>query len=312
MKIWGAAKLAPQFYFQRKETEMKISADHHFSIGEQHLKQGKPCQDYAISGEFENLYFAIVSDGCSGGQNTDVGARFTALSAGAAIKNSWFLNCDAFDEKIVGEIDIEQNIIQRGTYRILGLKEEDMLATCLYACFSDSGGFAHILGDGVLAWKSADGLISMRRFDWADNAPMYPIYRENNFRTFTQFHGGNIEARRLTAEEWIYAPNRGHEHVKTSEFTVGDGIKGQTEAFSALCLEGQKIEFVAIFSDGITQVENMDWKDAVFEMLSFKNTAWAFAKRRAISFLKNTRDSGKRPMDDLAYAVIRIGQEYAK
>lgn len=288
---------------------MKISADHHFSIGEQHLRQGKPCQDYAISGEFENLAFAIVSDGCSGGQNTDVGARFTALSSRAAIRNSWALKHSGLDEKVVEEINIEQSIIQRGTYRMLGLTEEDMLATCLYACFSEEGGLAHILGDGVLAWKSSDGLISMRRFDWADNAPLYPIYREDNFRAFVRFHGGDITSQRLTAEEWAYSPEGGYKHVKTSEFSVADGIKGQTELFSAIRVKEQKIDFVAIFSDGITQIENMDWKSAVVEMLSFKSAAGAFAKRRAISFLKTARESGKKPMDDLAYAVIQISRE---
>lgn len=292
---------------------MKISADHHFTIGEQHLKQGKPCQDYAISGEFENFCFAVVSDGCSSGQNTDVGARFTALAARAAaaavIKNFLAGNHDAFDDGLAEEIDIEQHIIQRGTYRMLGLKKEDMLATCLYLCFSKNSGIAHLLGDGVLAWKSAEGQIVMRRLEWSENAPLYPIYREDNFLAFIKFHGGSIEIPALTMEEWVYTPSSEYEHKKTSAFSIADGIRGHTELFSAERIRNEKIEFVAIFSDGVAQIKNMDWKDIVVEMLSFKTTAGAFTKRRAIRFLKNAYQLGKRPIDDLAYSVVKIEGE---
>src|SRR3989344_1416575 len=112
---------------------MKLFSDHHFSIGEQHFRQGKPCQDYALSGEFENISFAIVSDGCSGGDNTDLGARLTALAAASAIKAQWTGTGQIFyNENTDLQIDNELSVVQRSTYRMLGLTQKDMLATCLY------------------------------------------------------------------------------------------------------------------------------------------------------------------------------------
>lgn len=285
---------------------MNLSADHHFSIGSQHLRQGKPCQDYALSGIFENVSFAIVSDGCSNGENTDVGSRFTALSTAAAIKNHWAINRSVINENDPKEIAVKQSIIQRGAYHMLGLTREDMLATCLYACMSGEGGFMHVLGDGVIAWKLKNGAIVMRKLDWARNAPLYPVYGEDNFSSFTAFHSADEKTPALTAEEWKYEPNDGYFYTKKSEFTVAEGIKGHIEIFSKARIREEAIEYVALFSDGISQVENTNWKDVVVELFAFKSMTGSFAKRRVISFLKHAAETNKKPVDDLACAVIHI------
>lgn len=270
---------------------MNLSTDHHFSIGDQHLRQGKPCQDYATSGIFENYAYAIVSDGCSSGGETDIGSRLTALSTAVAIKNHQDIN-----------------IIQSQMYRALELKREDMLATCLYASISEDGGFIHVLGDGIIAWKEKNGSVAMKKLDWAGNAPLYPIYKEDNFSSFMRFHDGE-DVFAFTAEKWLYEPEKGYEFVGKTAFTVADGIKGYSEFFSKERILNENIEFIAVFSDGVTQIENMDWKDTVTELLAYKSIAGAFVKRRVISFLKNGALTGKKPIDDLACASIHIDLE---
>ena len=287
---------------------MHLTTDHYFSIGEQHLRLGKPCQDYALSGNFEKMAYAIVSDGCSSGAHTDIGARFTALAAALAIKNQWAKTKQIFFGNAAGEIDIQQNIILHGTYHMLGLRPEDMLATSLWACASQEGVLFHALGDGVMAWKSKNGSIIMEKLEWALNAPLYPIYGEDNFQTFIEFHGGNANLHALTSEKWKYAPTSGYEPLGKNEFSIAEGIQGISKVFGKAKIDAEEIEFIAIFSDGVAQIENMDWKEVVLELLSFKNTAGSFVKRRTISFLKK---DGKA-IDDLACAVIRIEKNRAQ
>ncbi len=65
---------------------MSLKTDHTFQIGLQHLQTGKPCQDFALSGTIaDDLVYAIVSDGCSSGGMTDIGARLMVLATKRAI-----------------------------------------------------------------------------------------------------------------------------------------------------------------------------------------------------------------------------------
>ncbi|MBR1034034.1 hypothetical protein, partial [Bradyrhizobium liaoningense] len=68
---------------------------------------------------------------------------------------------------------------------------------------------------------------------------------------------------------------------------------------------------IAVFSDGVTQVDGMDWRDVVTALMSFKSTGGAFVKRRMLRFLKDCQAHGKGPIDDIAMACIHIDHEAA-
>ena len=68
----------------------RFYVDDYFHIGQMHLGSGKPCQDYSFSGIIDEGAFAIVSDGCSTGRHTDVGARIIVLSTVNAIQR-WLM-----------------------------------------------------------------------------------------------------------------------------------------------------------------------------------------------------------------------------
>ena len=178
---------------------MKFSTDHYFQIGHAHYTAGKPCQDHSLSRSNGSVACAIVSDGCSSGGNTDVGARILTLGTLQAIRD----HAKARDGSLAtAEVSItarQQKII--GTARpILGLEPTDMLATCAYAYCTQEGALVRLHGDGVIGWKYHDGTISMRRYEWADNAPFYPSYEGVDLDAFANHHGGNTEAVRFTEE----------------------------------------------------------------------------------------------------------------
>lgn len=289
-----------------------FTTDSYFHIGQMHLTQGKPCQDYAFSSVFGSIGFAVVSDGCSSGRHTDIGSRIFALSAATAVNQYANMPSDFFGiANIKSDICRQQEAAAEFAKKSLGLELKDMLATCGYVYLSLSGGFANLRGDGVIAVVYKNGEIKMLSCQWDKNTPFYPAYASDNFKQFINFHGGDASGKVLKVEAWKHSLN---EFVKEKEelVSIADGISGITQKFSPADLEN--ISFVSVFTDGVMQVGNiaggggdfLDWKDVVIQLVSFKTYAGEFAKRRIIRFLKDQQKDGKIPLDDIAYAVVMI------
>ncbi len=282
----------------------QLYTDHHFHIGSTHLTSGKPCQDYANSVVYNNAALAIISDGCSTGGHTDIGSRVLALSIMAAFRDHWITNRDALSETVPQEISLRQEIVSAGIRQLLNLQPQDMLATCVYAYISPNGGFVHVQGDGVVIFKYQNGCIEVSRFEWSDNRPFYPAYNEFGLSNFIQAHGDNLNNLRLSEEKWMRKNEEEFIDCGTANFTLSEGIGGIVMDIPEKLLIN--LEFIAVFSDGITQIDKLDWKSAVQMFTAFKNTKGAFAKRRMIRGIKDTQKIGKGPIDDIACAVVRV------
>lgn len=280
-----------------------LQTDSYFHIGHDHLNKGQPCQDHALPGVCGNAVYAIVADGCSTGGHTDVGARIVTFATAQAICEHWNTTHNLEGEETSREIAARQKAVIAGARAMLGLVRNDLLATCAYAYVGPDNGFVHLQGDGVVAMKSRSSEIRMTRYDWADNMPLYPAYAGDGFQEFISAHGGDLGAIKLTSQHWLYEPENGFIEQGGEEFTLSQGIRGIT-----IPLALEDLEYIAVFTDGVTQVEGVDWKDATLKLLAFKTTAGDFAKRRCIRFIKDSQRTGKGPLDDIAYAVIRIDQ----
>jgi len=268
-----------------------------------------PCQDYALSGVYDGAAFALVADGCSTGGDTDVGARILARSTVAAIREHWATFRNALGDTTPQEISVRQRVVTAGSREMLGLCNRDMYATCIYQYIAPGGGYVHLQGDGVFAYKMRDGHITMCRYEWMpDNEgyvrPFYPAYAADGYASFIKAHGGDVNEKRLTKECWGYTLDEGFKQLRREEFTLGEGIRGVTQTITAEELE--TLDCSAVFSDGVTQIEGLDWKDAVVQLLAFRRTRGYFAKRRMIRMIKGIQKSGRAPIDDIAYAVVRV------
>ncbi|MCX6742692.1 MAG: hypothetical protein NT116_00460, partial [Candidatus Parcubacteria bacterium] len=224
----------------------------------------------------------------------------------AALQNHWLTNGQINPELTIPEIRLNQKIKLASSCQLLGLQPNDLLATCIYAYLSPQGGVIHIQGDGVVALKFKNQNILMYRYEWQDNRPYYPAYAENRLIDFIAAHGNDLQAIRLKAETWQSINNQ-QLLLQTSELTLGQGLQG-------ICLNidkndlDQELEYIAVFSDGVTQIDNVKWQDAVIDFLNFKNTKGEFAKRRMIRGISEMIKLNKGPLDDIAYAVIRLDQ----
>jgi len=280
--------------------------------------QGKPCQDHALSVTDEHTSCAAISDGCSAGAETDMGARVLTFSAIAAMR--------AYHEEVGGSIcatrvvekvNEQQRLVLASVRAALSLARDDMLATCGYVYLTQKGGVAHLAGDGVIALKYRSGNITMYHYDWG-KAPFYPQYREEASGAGYVREHGTQETDALTEEEWHYQQGSEIPIVRTGSrtFTVAEGMCGVTKVFSKEALSDE-IDAVALFTDGVMRVENVEWQQVVRELLSFKTTAGQFVKRRLSRALKDFRELGKGPLDDIACAVVHVssvtneGEEHA-
>ncbi len=288
---------------------MKLYTDDYFHIGASHLGSGQPCQDYALSRALEDgsMAYAIVSDGCSTGGRTDVGSRVIAHTAEVAIRDYWKRYGDETITTEWRDINLHQQVLLKSAKGLLGVEQRDLLATCMYAYVTPYGRFVHVRGDGVVALVYASGRIVLRKSEWVHNMPLYPAYFEDNYVAFIRAHSA-IDVP-FIEEVWEYEPLSGFQLRGVSKHSVTSGIYGSTQRLSYDHAGGEVLKYVVLMSDGVTQIDGVDWKDAVLSLVSFKNTAGSFAKRRMISFIKDAQKKGKGPLDDIAYAVIRVGTD---
>lgn len=282
---------------------MRFFADEYFHIGHTHYTAGKPCQDHALSRSAETIACAIVADGCSTSGHTDAGARILTFATLQAIRDHAKASHGSLDtaEESIGER--QRQLI--GTVRpLLGLEKKDMLATCAYVYCTPHGALVRVQGDGVVAVKYRDGAIDMHRYEWVGNMPFYPSYESMELDAFMKAHAADHGGISFTSESISRNHDGLYSDAVVKNYSLAEGIKGISTHIVPASLES--VVFIAVFSDGVTQVENFEWWEAVTECLAFKNCFGEFAKRRMIRAIKRMHEVGKGPMDDISYAVVNI------
>lgn len=285
-----------------------IHTDHHFQIGEWHLRSGTPCQDYALSETDGHIAFGIVSDGCSCAGSTDIGARLLTSATAIALREIREFKETIAPETAVGYVRARQKEILDASRSLLRIGQDDLLATCIHAYVDEERAIVLVQGDGVVALRLRNGNIIAHRFEWDGNMPFYPAYRNGQLDGFVKAHGADIDAERLTEECFVSDGTREWKpFFSARRHALKAGMEGiRIDIGPELLAE---TEFIAVFTDGVTQIDHIDWKDAVGEFLAFRHMAGAFAKRRVMRGTEGMRKAGSVQQDDIACAVIRMARE---
>lgn len=287
---------------------MQLKTDHAFHIGQQHLRVGKPCQDYALSGKLnDDLAYAIVSDGCSSGGLTDIGSRLMVLATKQALEEAKKNELFPADQAELVSI-LEARNAHLASYRAsLGLEFRDLLATCMWAVASSRQQcvFVHTQGDGVVALQYEDELM-YEMLEWNNNMPYYPAYAladEND--SFCAAHATSEEPFTHT----LVGTSPGMGGIPDGMLSTHDVSSGM-EGWSSIHCSSEEgyspgaLQSIALFSDGIRQIDAIDEIPAMKSLMAFKSTNGKFATRRMNRFLKDAEKVGRGPIDDIAYAVI--------
>lgn len=167
---------------------MIFSSDSFYMIGNGHTY----CQDYACHGSYGNYCWGIVSDGCSGADNSDIGARFLVLKTNAVIKQmlvqskhdilhpSFYhvvmdqvmldygdligmLGCQG----IIKHLDLPLDVMQATLWMVIGQKVSDKFRFSVFG-----------YGDGQCVMKDKDGIV-IKYITFPSGAPFYPVYAYN-------------------------------------------------------------------------------------------------------------------------------------
>ncbi len=280
----------------------KFSVDSTFLIGSAHVNSGSPCQDYAhvkISETSDTAYIAL-SDGCSSGGLTDVGARILVHR---------YLN-QAHREYLLGR---ENSLsLTKRDLNYLGLKLEDMLATLVTIAADQSRIIIRLHGDGVIVLLRKDGTRSIHYLDWADNTPAYPIYFSNLGRAVSmpERFWNHHKSSDIPTYDNSAVFDKSQDQYAHLVFNGSDRIVGEYGYYS---LYGtQDLAGVAIFSDGVSQVvnrhtgEKIPVSEVVDSCLAFKNTTGSFLKRRVRKQMADWKRDSFEPVDDFSCAVLLI------
>jgi hypothetical protein len=272
-------------------------ADAHFVIGAAHLREGSPCQDYALADNDGRTPFAVISDGCSASVsasgrmgNTDIGARLWCLAARQEVPY--------FDYSTNQEL---LNYVAKRTARLarpLWCADEDLDATMGFVGSFGDGLRAFLAGDGVIAWKCKDR-VDTAIVKWVANMPGYPSYYLDSPR-IKQFAQQSESA----AREAGISPYKIERYVQgalvsTSESAALNGLAG----FSMTLPDNTDI--AAVMSDGITQFSGITTHQAVSALLDIGTArAGHFAKRQLNGLIRRSAKAGRTAQDDVAVAML--------
>lgn len=279
-----------------------MKSDSAFYIGTTH----KVCEDYTVHGED----YIIVSDGCSGSPDTDIGARIVCKSA---VKYKAY----RVVKSVLAPLSSKMG-------ELIGLPKQAIDVTFLSGHLEEEKFIIQMIGDGHIIIKSKDGIIYVISTEYKRSAPYYISYLRNE------------EDDKL----WDSISNNDYE----VEYTIinGEDIKTykQDEKYSfdkdtflpaidfffnpkgnRIVLNPELFEWVALSSDGlgsfyeIIETETSSYQkripylDIVQELFKIKNTNGRFVQRRLNKFRKVCTKKGWYNGDDISLAVICMEKE---
>jgi hypothetical protein len=286
-----------------------MNVDHYFTIGTDHQAQGRPCEDYALSGTLPGgAVFGVVADGCSGANaNTDIGARalawaFKRTATDAAYQNPAVLFGHFFHGELV-------EAFARHSYTG---SPDDTLATVVGFIATPDQAAVYLQGDGALALRYADGSTRFIEFNWANNKPYYMGYQ-------LRPHLADRYEQEVTAEAGAHPFTQTTLHAPSPSATLTERLPDEPvrEEFTLLQVKaGHVLRFnpraegivaMAVMTDGVTQVGALPALQVAQAFTAFKNSQGEFLKRRLIKALKDFKREDAVPRDDVGVAAVWFG-----
>ncbi len=291
-----------------------VSFDSYFVIGGLHLRQNKPCQDHALGGSDEASAYIAVSDGCSSGRHTDIGARIMTTTALITLKRHLDIGGDTINPSAIAQLNERIRIAAEANKHMLGLTTQDMQATCLYALVTAQGGFIQVVGDGVVILKYLDSSMDSYEFKWQENRPYYLAYQGQNLRQFITDHEQVENAEKALCVTIRHFDPEGNVTIEQSNLSVRQAIEGYSIVINQSTQE--RLEDVIICSDGLesfhTEENEVDLESVIRNISAFKTSKGEFIKRRVSRMLADFSKEGIEASDDLACAAIHINHSERK
>jgi hypothetical protein len=247
---------------------MEINA--YYQIGKDH----KVCEDYALCGT-EPFPYAILSDGCSSVNDSDIGSR---ILVSMAKKNIQGFTPDTYKE-FVNSIVFQSKVITK----LMGLEKDCLYATLNIIVHYNNKTYALMIGDGCLMYKTTDGIIDFISHEYKNNYPFYPIYISENI---------NTEDKGLIVKTMTETTEHPYATVKLYEFDNIEWILGSSDGIFS-------------FTNGYELIDFEDIRTQLSDLKSFKGE---FIERKMKRIIKNFNKDGNYNSDDWSVTGLYLGE----
>lgn len=270
-----------------------MNKDSFFKIGSTH----NICQDYAISGhnDIHSTNYAIISDGCSGAEDTDVGSRLISLIA----KKNIALSVDSF----YFFKDVICDLKSLSNDSSLVLNEDCLHATLLLASYVEDLSncfWTIVVGDGAVVAKASDGSILVNEYEFESGAPYYLRYELNaDLKSFymNQYNKG------VRLVSYMIDPKGKVFDKKVEELNFNDENWYFAKKFDATTWET-----IGIISDGLKSFtcngSVIDSSEIIKELFGFKSYNGHFVKRRCKKAFELFEKNNIDHFDDFSMSVL--------
>ena len=254
------------------------------------LKTGKAhamCQDYIIS----NKNYVILSDGCSGAENAEIGAMVLCLSA----QNLFRMYLGQMDFKKAGELIIHNAEM---AIRVLKGPKTCLDATLLLAVIFNETIYISIYGDGIVIWKDRNKHINYINVTFENERPLYLSHMLDP----TRLNIYKTKKIQKTITSGKIVPD---EVNLCSPITIVN-MDSTTEYGLHLTFPVNMVEGIFISSDGLDSFKSRNGKFIPIEsilkdILNFKTNSGEFIKRRMKRFIKEREAEGIFHTDDISF-----------
>jgi len=278
-----------------------VNSDSYYEIGAGHVF----CQDYADHGTFNILgkdyTYAIVSDGCSGSKDSDIGARLLAKSFPMCIRHLLMHKNDLSLANL--EIEFSETWGLKQVYA--GPLGMDATIVAMVYSHADDTLYSFAWGDGKIyyAFKSQNPQGDyLNDITFKSNAPFYLSYLQDKSRITEYEKAFGLD----------YANHQGYIITPTNCVALPESFKSGQKSFSEVYKNAsQTLRFASVFSDGIDTYQKKDnpnmsmGRHVLFgEIAGYKNFNGEFVKRRMIAFKKQCAKDGWIHYDDVSAATI--------
>ena len=270
-----------------------MNTDSHFCIGSTH----RVCEDYAAAGHHvvseQDVYYAIVSDGCSSSPNTDFGSRIITAYAVRKLKTfdpqsfgiRFIMDC----KDIADELNLHPMALD-ATLNIAWACENTLKIVCF--------------GDGAAIIVYEDGEKDIFEFQYPSGAPLYLNYylshdRYNNYikefglKRRLIINGKEIE---FIDTENPFVFEKKLDKIK-AVFVTSDGIGSFQKRNDTKIITSSR-------TVNVRDVEPIEVADVVDKLLDIKGYQGEFLKRRYNGFKRMCLKENWEHKDDMSIAGI--------
>lgn len=275
----------------------RLHADSAFVTGRAHQDSARPCQDYALAGAGAGaagpLAWAIVSDGCSTGGHTDIGARLWSHAAERVLSSANGLPHSLST--------LEASLQQHAAPLLQPFAAEDAYATLGLACSNGVQARAALFGDGLVAAQLRDGGLYSWELQYQLNAPRYLAYSavDAHFERWQSMVGDSWLQVRIEHRDANGMLQQHHTEVLPAGSHPGLWLGWDNIS---------ELQALVVCTDGVASVPGRSSQDTLRELLEIKNATGQFMQRRLGAMARSWRKGqAQAPVDDLAVAVLWLG-----